>query len=225
MKRVIIGLIVLAAIAAAAIRVLEIRPRFATMFSHTKLPLPVPKTKYDEARDLIRHAKVLLGDVVRESPGTADSYFARLQAAALEDIFKTDVPVTPVILADPIYWRVIRVETTESYTKATVEIENTNESNSTCFYIFDKHPLVLVANKKVYRMKKNAIEPPANVTQCAYSDDRWALQPTQAITLDLYFDALDGGTVDGMLKYADDQFREQPALFSLMNVHQSAAPE
>ena len=104
-----------------------------------------------------------------------------------------------------------------------LEIENTSEGESRCFAVFDKHPLVLVAQKKVYAMKKNAIERPSNVEQCRYTDDQWALQPTQAMTIDLFFDALDRGTVDGMLKYADDQFREQPALFSLMNVHQSSA--
>lgn len=220
MKRVIIGLIVLTVIAAVAIRALEIRPRFASMFGQSKFA--VSATKYEEAKDHIRRAKILLGDVVRESPGTADSHFARLQAAALENIFKTDVPIAPVVLDGPISWRVIRVETTESYTKVTAEIENTNESNSACFAIFDKHPLVLVADKNVYAMKKNAIERPPTVEQCRYDYDRWSLQPTQAITLDLHFDTLDRGTIDGMLKYADDSFREQPALFSLMNVHQSS---
>lgn len=225
MKRVVLGLIVLAAIAATAIKVLEIRPRFATMLGQSTSRLPMPATKYDQARDHIRRAKTLLGDVVRESPGTADSHFARLQAAALENIFKTDLPIVPVVLDGPISWRVIHVETTESYTKVTAEIENTSGSDSACFAIFDKYPLVLVADKTVYAMKKNAIERPPTVEPCRYTDDRWSLQPTQAITLDLHFDTLDRGAIDGMMKYADDSFREQPALFSLMNVHQSAVPK
>jgi hypothetical protein len=223
MKRTIIGLIILAAIAAVAIRALDLRPRLATMFSPSKLS--VPATKYDEAKDLIRRAKGLLSDAARESPGTADSHFARLQAAALENIFRTDVPVVPVPLAEPIQWRIVHVDPTESYTKVAVEIENTNESDSACFSVFDKHPLVLVSNRKVYAMKKDAIARPSNVAPCPYTDDRWLLQPTQAITLDVYFDSLDRGAVDGMLKYENDGFREKPALFSLMNVHQSAAPK
>jgi hypothetical protein len=225
MKRTIIGLTLLAAIAVVAIRVLDLRPRLATMFSPSKSSVPVPATKYDEAKDLIRRAKVLLSDVARESPQTADSHFARLQAAALETIFRTDVPVVPVPLAEPIHWRILHVDTTESYTKVAVEIENTNESESACFSVFDKHPLVLVANRKVYAMKKDAIARPSNVEPCPYTDDRWLLQPTQAVTLDVYFDSLDRGAVEGMLKYVNDGFREKPALFSLVNVHQSSAPQ
>lgn len=218
MKRALIGLILFAAAAAGAMHVLEIGPRFP--FSRAKLSAPATVTKYDEARDHIRRAKTLLGDVVREHPGTANAHFARLQAAALENIFTNDVPVAPVELADPIYWRVMRVETAEAYTKVTVEIENTSPTNVNCFHVFDHSPLVLVADRKVYAMKKNGLARPGNVQQC-YGDERWGLQPTQALTLDVYFDALDPGTIDGMLKYASEHFREKPALFSLVNLNQS----
>jgi hypothetical protein len=218
MKRILFGLILLAALAAGAMRVLEIRPKIPGLVSaQSKLPAPV--AKYEEAKDHIRRAKLLLGDVVRDHPGTPDAYHARLQAAALENIFTTDVPVAPVVLQDPVSWRILRVATTEAYTKVTVEVENPSQDQAHCFSIFDHHPLVLLADKRVYAMKKNAIERPANVGEC-WGNDKWALQPTQAITIDVYFDALETGTVDGMLKYANDHFREQPAVFSLLNVHQ-----
>ena len=221
MKRILFGLILLAALAAGAMHVLEIRPRFLAPASEESRP-PAPVKKYEEAKDYIRRAKLLLGDVVRDNPGTPDAYHARLQAAALENIFATDVPVAPVVLADPVSWRVLRVATTEAYTKVTVEVENPSQDRAHCFHIFDHHPLVLLAGKRAYAMKRNAIERPANVGEC-YGNERWSLQPTQAITIDVYFDAIEDGTVDGMLKYANDDFREQPAVFSLLNVNQGVA--
>jgi hypothetical protein len=220
MKRAILALLVVAAVAAAGMSLIDVRSKLVTVPSDSVEPLP---GKYAEAKDLIRRARVLLTDVVRENPGTGDAYYARLQAGALENIFKTDVPVPPVALEDPIVWRVLRVEPTEAYTKVTVEIENTSEDGAAQFYTFERYPLILVADRSVYLMKKNALERPSNVD--SYGDDRWSLQPTQAIKLDLYFDALDRGALEGMLKYAHDAFREKPARFSRMNVHQSAAPK
>src|SRR5215213_2575953 len=84
--------------------------------------------KYKEARDLIRRARSLLGDFINENPKSGDAHFARLQLAALENIFKTDVPVVPVTLDDPVTWRVVRVENRDADTKVTLEIENPSES-------------------------------------------------------------------------------------------------
>lgn len=233
MRRALLFIIALAAVAAGAMHVLDVGPRLPFASESRPSPstpspstpsasAPQARTKYDEAKDHIRRAKSLLGDVARESAGTANAHYAGLQAAALENIFANDVPVAPVMLTDPVYWRVLRVETTEAYTKVGVEIENTSPTRVSCFHVFDQSPVVLVADRKVYAMKKNAaIARPANVEEC-YGDDRWALQPTQAITLDLYFDTLDRGTIDGMLKYASEHFREEPARFSLVNTNQSA---
>jgi hypothetical protein len=220
MKRTILALLVIGTLVAAGIGVTEVRHRVLTWMPGRK----EHKTgKYAEARDHILRARTLLGQFVRDEPGTPDAYFARLQAAALDDIFKTDVPVTPVVLDAPIFWRVLRLQTTDSYTKVTVQIENKDESRAANFYMFDRYPLALVANKIVYRMKKNPIERPPNVE--AYGSDAWSLQPTQAITIDVYFEPLERGVVTGMLKYVDDAFHEEPARFSLVNVHQSAAAQ
>jgi type II secretory pathway pseudopilin PulG len=178
--------------------------------------------KYKEARDLIRRARSLLGDFVNENPKSEDAHFARLQLAALENIFKTDVPVVPVTLNDAVTWRVVRVENRDADTKVTLEIENPDESNEQQFAHFNAYPLVLIANKKVYAMKKGEVRLPAGA-QIHY--DYWRLQPTSVITLDLHFDALDEGVVEGMIKYAADDRREKAARFSLMNVNQNPRQE
>jgi hypothetical protein len=175
--------------------------------------------KYKEARDLIRRARALLGDFVNENPKSEDAHFARLQLAALESIFKTDVPIVPVTFADPLTWRVVRVENRDADTKVTLEIENPSDSREQRFVQFNASPLVLIANKKVYAMKKGEVQLPAGV-KVEYSR-YWKLQPTSAITLDLYFDALDEGALEGIVKYASDNHGEKAARFSLMNVNQN----
>lgn len=175
--------------------------------------------KYKEARDLIRRARTLLSDFVNENPKSEDAHFARLQLAALENIFKTDVPVVPVTLHDPVTWRVVRVENRDADTKVTIEIENPSDSNERDFAHFNSSPLVLIANKKVYAMKKGEVRLPAGA-QVGGNNNYWMLQPTSAITLDLHFDALDDGVLEGMVKYASDQ-GEKAARFSLMNVNQN----
>jgi len=174
--------------------------------------------KYKEARDLIRRARTLLGDFIQENPTSEDAHFARIQLAALENIFKTDVPVVPVTLNNPVTWRVVRVESRDSDTKVTMEIENPSQDTEQGFSDFNAYPLVLIANKKVYAMKKGEVRVPAGA-RVFYGG--WLLQPTSAITLDLYFDALDEGVVEGMVKYAADNRSEKAARFSLMNIHQS----
>ena len=174
--------------------------------------------KYKEARDLIRRARTLLSDFVNENPKAEDAHFARVQLAALANIFKTDVPVVPVTLNDPVTWRVIRVETRDADTKVTLEIENPSDNNERDFAQFNASPLVLIANKKVYAMKKGEVRRPAGVQ--ASSGYYWKLQPASTITLDLYFDTLDEGALEGMTKYASDH-GEKAARFSLMNVNQS----
>ncbi|HEX6096897.1 MAG TPA: hypothetical protein VF432_11280 [Thermoanaerobaculia bacterium] len=72
-------------------------------------------------------------------------------------------------------------------------------------------------------MKTGRLKRPAGVEIAAGSG--WVLQPTQAVTVDVYFDALDDGAIDGLVKYVDLYRREQPARFSLMNVNQRAADE
>ncbi len=178
--------------------------------------------KYKEARDFIRRARSLLGDFVNENPKGEDAHFARLQLAALENIFKTDVPVVPVTLNDPVTWRVVRVENRDADTKVTLEIENPSESEERRFSHFNAYPLVLIANKKVYAMKKGEVRLPSGA-QIDY--DYWLLQPTSAITLDLYFDALDEGVLEGMIKYAANNRDEKAARFSLMNVNQNPPQE
>ena len=179
-----------------------------------------PKTdKYKEARDLIRRARTLLSDFVNENPKSDDAHFARMQLAALENIFKTDVAVVPVTLHDAVTWRVIHVENRDADTKITLEIENPNDTNEQIFDHFNAAPLVLIANKKVYAMKKGEVRLPAGV-QVYYNT--WKLQPASAITLDIHFDALDEGVLDGMVKYASDR-GEKAARFSLMNVNQNPA--
>lgn len=106
--------------------------------------------KYKEARDLIRRARTLLSDFVNENPKSEDAYFARVQLAALENIFKTDVPVVPVPLQEAVTWRVVHVENRDADTKVTLEIENANDSQQQLFLHFNASPLVLIANKKVY---------------------------------------------------------------------------
>jgi hypothetical protein len=174
--------------------------------------------KYKEARDLIRRARTLLGDFVNENPKSDDAHFARVQLAALENIFKTDVPVVPVTLHDAVTWRVVRVENRDADTKVTLEIENPNDTNEQIFAHFNASPLVLIANKKVYAMKKGEVRLPAGAQ--VYYSDAWKLQPASAITLDLHFDALDEGVLEGMVKYASDR-GEKAARFSLMNVNQN----
>jgi len=174
--------------------------------------------KYKEARDLIRRARTLLGDFINENPKGEDAHFARLQLAALENIFKTDVPVVPVTLHGPVTWRIVRVENRDADTKVTLEIENPSDSNEQDFTNFNSAPLVLIANKKVYAMKKAEVRLPAGV-QLYY--DSWRLQPASAITLDLHFDALDEGVLEGMVKYARDGSGEKAARFSLLNVSQN----
>lgn len=185
-------------------------------------PAQVKGDKYKEARDLVRRARTLLGDFVTENPESDDAHFARLQLAALENFFKTDVPVVPVTLDDPVTWRVIRVENRESDTKVTLEIENHSESGAGRFPHFNAYPLVLIANKKVYAMKKGEVPVPAGA-QIYY--DFWTLQPASAITLDVYFDALDEGILEGMVKYAANDRKEKAARFSLMNVNQNRSEE
>jgi hypothetical protein len=175
--------------------------------------------KYREARDLIRRARTLLGDFVNENPKSEDAHFARMQLAALENIFKTDVSVVPVTLHDTVTWRVVRVENRDADTKVTLEIENPSDSYAQSFAHFNASPLVLIANKKVYVMKKREVGRPAGV-QVDYNDT-WKLQPTSTIMLDLYFDALDEGVLEGMVKYASDNRGEKAARFSLMNVNQN----
>ena len=178
--------------------------------------------KYKEARDLIRRARTLLGDYVKENAKSADAHFARLQLAALENIFKTDVPIVPVALHDEVTWRVVRVENRDADTKVTLEIENPNESQAQRFPHLNKYPLVLIANKKVYAMKKGEVALPDGAQEY-YSF--WTLQPASAITMDLYFDALDEGVLEGMVKYAANDRGEKPARFSLMNVNQNPAED
>ena len=176
--------------------------------------------KYKEARDLIRRARTLLSDFVNENPKSEDAHFARVQLAALENIFKTDVPVVPVTLADPVTWRVVRVENRDADTKITLEIENPNDSREQDFAHFNASPLVLIANKKVYAMKKGEVRLPAGA-QVGGNNNYWKLQPTSAITLDVHFDALDEGVLEGMVKYAWDGNGEKAARFSLLNVNQN----
>jgi hypothetical protein len=174
--------------------------------------------QYKEARDLVRRARTLLGDFVRDNPESDDAHFARLQLAALENFFKTDVSVVPVTLDDPVTWRVVHVENREADTKITLEIENPSESDQRRFAHFNAYPLVLIANKKVYAMKKGEVRVPAGA-QIYY--DYWLLQPASAITLDVYFDALDEGILEGMVKYAANDRGEKAARLSLMNVNQN----
>jgi len=176
--------------------------------------------KYKEARDLIRRARTLLGDFVNENPKSEDAHFARVQLAALENIFKTDVPVVPVTLADPVTWRVVHVENRDADTKVTLEIENPSDGREQSFAHFNSSPLVLIANKKVYGMKKSEVQLPAGV-QVDGNNNYWKLQPTSKTTLDVYFDALDEGVLEGMVKYAWDNHGEKAARFSLMNVNQN----
>ena len=176
--------------------------------------------KYKEARDLIRRARTLMGDFVNENPKSEDAHFARVQLAALENIFKTDVSVVPVTLAGEVTWRVIRVENRDADTRVTLEIENPSDSSEQRFVQFNASPLVLIANKKVYAMKKGEVRLPGGV-EVEYNHDYWKLQPTSTITLDLYFDALDEGVLEGMVKYAWDGRGEKAARFSLMNVNQN----
>lgn len=182
--------------------------------------------KYKEARDHIRKARTLLSDFVTENPGGADGYFARLQLAALEDIFKTDVPVVPVKLNEHIQWRIVRVETSEDRTKISVEIENP-DTESHHFPALDMFPLVMMANKKPYAMKKTGIKRPAAVGVTQGYESRWILQPTQATIFDIYFDALDKGVLSGLVKFVGDSYELQavPAQFSLMNVNQDSVTE
>lgn len=177
--------------------------------------------KYKEARDLIRRARTLLGDFVTENPKSNDAHFARLQLAALENIFKTDVPIVPVALHDEVTWRVVRVQNRDADTKVTLEIENPAESEQQFPHV-NEFPLVLIANKKVYAMKKGEVALPDGA-QVYYAF--WKLQPASAITVDLYFDALDEGVLEGMVKYATDRYDEKPARFSLMNVNQNPAED
>jgi hypothetical protein len=180
--------------------------------------------KYKEARDLIRRARTLLSEVVKDNPGMDDAYFARLQLAALQNIFKTDIPVVPVSLNKSIVWRVIRVQVRESDTKITVEIENTDAGRQQMLYDFNEYPLLVVADKKIYEMKKMRIKPPAGVQAISSPGDGsrvWQLQPTQAVVVDLYFDELDDGVVQGVVKYTDDHRADSPAAFSLLNVNQN----
>lgn len=221
MKRAVLALLIVFTLTAAGIGVIDVKDRVLTWSSGGSDNHYTGK--YGEARAHILRARSLLGEYIRDEPGTPDAYFARLQVAALDDIFKTDVPVTPVKLEEAIVWRVLRLQTTDSYTKVTIEIHNTEENRSQHFYIFDLHPVVLVANHIVYRMKKTTIERPANVE--AYYNGSWLLQPTQTVTTDVYFEPLERGSVNGMVKYVDDNFRAESARFSLMNVNQSAAAQ
>jgi hypothetical protein len=179
-----------------------------------------PASKYQQAKELIRRARALLKEFVADNPGGEDGYFARLQLAALENIFRTDVPIAPVKLSDAVVWRVVGVDVGDAYSKVTLEIENTSDDEEGRVSAFDKYPLTLVAGKKVYAMKKGGLEQPAGVE--LDPSDRWVLQPTQSITVDVYFDALDEGTLNGIVKYVDLYRRETPAHFSLMNVNQRA---
>lgn len=188
----------------------------------TKTSANADVDKYKEAKNLIRRARTLLSDFLQDQPGGEDAHFARLQLRALENIFKTDVPVVPVKLDDAIVWRVLRVETTDAHTKVTLEIENSSPSDVQYFYHFNARPLVMLANKKVYAMKTTPIKRPSVVT--ARSDETWNLEPTQAIALDLYFDALDEGVTEGMIKYATGT-RSTPAGFSLVNTNQNPVQE
>jgi hypothetical protein len=195
----------------------------APAIAQSKTAKPTTANRYQEAKDLIRRARSLLKDFVAQNPGGEDAYFARVQLAALENIFRTDAPVVPVMLSHAVQWRVVRVDVADAHTKVTLEIENTSAEEEGRFSAFDKYPLTLVANKKVYAMKKGGLKRPAGVE--IDPSDRWILQPTQAITVDLYFDALDEGAIDGLIKYIDLYRDEKPARFSLMNVNQRAAAE
>lgn len=228
MRRAFFGLFIIGAIAAAALGLVELRERFpllkgrdSTSAATAGSSAEPSRGRYDEAKELIRRATLLLRDVARDNPGTGDAYYARIQLGVLENIFKTDIPIAPVPLDDAIVWRVVQVQRTEAHTKITIEIENTNATRAETFVPFDRSPVIIVAHRSVYRMKNTPIERPAGVE--LYYGERWLLQPTQAIKLDLYFDALDQSVVDGMVKRAEASSREQPARFSLVNVHQSTA--
>jgi hypothetical protein len=180
--------------------------------------------KYKEAREHIKSATTLLSDFIAENPKSGDAYFAKMQLAALRNIFKTDIPVLPVAFRETLTWRVVGVTSRESDTKITFEVENSSDSAAAKFPEFNSFPLVMVANKKVYSMKKGSVRLPAGakaIEDTWHGWNSWELQPSQAVTVEVYFDALDEGATEGLIKYVDSK-DEQPARFSMMNVTQGA---
>ncbi len=179
-----------------------------------------PPDKYNDAKNHVKQAISLLRQYLAENPSNDNVYFARLQLAALQSIFKTDESIAPVALRGPITWRVITVANRDSDTKITLEIENSSEAEAK-MESFNVAPLIIVANRTTYVMKKGNIPAPRNVgvDELGWCTQCWVLQPSQAARIDVYFEALDEGVTEGLVKRAKSS-DEKPARFNLLNVNQ-----
>ena len=214
MKRIIAALILLLILSCGALV-------FFRTSNHAPDPPPKPKSgdKYREAIDNINSARALLRAFVSENPAAGDAYSANLQLKALDNLIVTDIPIAPVPFFQDLTWRILTIDPQAAYTKVKIEIHNTNEQSQRGFSRFDQYPLSLMANSKFYAMKKEStVFPPSLIQDGSYLD----LQGGQALTIDVYFDALDSGVTEGEIKYQIGN-SQTPVKFSLLNTNQRPA--
>jgi len=131
--------------------------------------------------------------------------------------------VMPVHLENDVEWRILSVETTDSYTKVTIEFQNTNTTRDTTFHWFDHSPLTLLANGRPYEMLTDSLKLPDRTIEANDGNNYdCVLVGGQRVTADVYFEALDPGVTDGIIKYSYNSHDDVTAIhFSLLNDFQT----